>query len=1059
MQEKSPMEEEVLSISETAKRLDISIADVKTLVQQQILHPKRNRSRLLVFSPSEINRIKSNTGLTLSDEAAQVGAQLQREIHTSFAFIQKGILFLGWSVLGYCCLVIFFAILFILFPLQAAEWFGYTTRSFVSPLAAESGAVLGTQTNLFQEEAMNSLQAVFKPVNRVSLNIVKYINPTAYARVSKVSILDPNDILTFDASGGVTALQPIKLPQSSFLEVGDSGLVTNLNSEYLQGKKPGNNVGDIALVQDPVAVQSVPVSEIAGAVASPITVQEITNTIAGNTIITSSNTVTGLTNANFSGNAGITNANLANPGIRIETTGPLIGGGAVSLGGVVTLSCPTCTTGSSSSASFITVAASGSNSTISDGDTFTLAAGNNITTANDGAGTITVGTSATPLFTTVNGLTIANNGSNTFSLAGGKTLSVANSLTFLGTDGTTFTFPASTDTLIGLTASQTLTNKTLSAASNSISGLGTSNFSSTAISQWTNDTGFITSSTVNTLTNKTIAAGANTITGLTNTNLSGAAGITNANLANSSVTVNTTGPLSGGTTVSLGGSINLSCPTCLASGGTLFTLAATSGMDSSITQGSTLILSAGSNLTTTNNGSGGITVATTATPTFTTINGLTITNNGTNTLSIAAGKTLSANNSLIFSGIDGTTLTFQGTDTYVGRATTDTFTNKTLAASSNTISGLTNTNLSGSAGITNANLANSSLTITTSTGISGGGLVSLGSGLTLTNSGVTSLLGTSNQVNVSGATGDVTLSLPQNIHTSATPTFSHLNLSNTANQLVLGTSNTGTLSWSPTTTRTLTLPDGTDTLVGKTTTDVLTNKTLSAPAINGTVTTTGLTLPAFIASGNIIGSGTPTIASFGSINGLTFTAASDGFTIAGGTTARTLTFTGADLTLGSIIKPTAAGALSMQSTGAHALKLDSGGLAEVNIATESASAVNIGRSGITTTISGTASANNLKVGNGTTIVKHLSGTNTFDAAGIALGSCGDIGTVTVTGASLGDTVTATPTVVSSGIETLLLNWNAYVSSSNTVTIRACSVATLGTQNPANQTWRADVWQH
>jgi len=38
-----------------------------------------------------------------------------------------------------------------------------------------------------------------------------------------------------------------------------------------------------------------------------------------------------------------------------------------------------------------------------------------------------------------------------------------------------------------------------------------------------------------TLTNKTIAAGSNTITGLTNTNLSGTAGISNANLANSTI--------------------------------------------------------------------------------------------------------------------------------------------------------------------------------------------------------------------------------------------------------------------------------------------------------------------------------------------------------------------------------------------------------------------------------------------------------------------------------------------------------------------------------------------
>lgn len=46
------------------------------------------------------------------------------------------------------------------------------------------------------------------------------------------------------------------------------------------------------------------------------------------------------------------------------------------------------------------------------------------------------------------------------------------------------------------------------------------------------------------------------------------------------------------------------------------------------------------------------------------------------TVTVTTGKTLNASNTLSFAGTDSTTITFQGTDTYVGRATTDTLTNK-----------------------------------------------------------------------------------------------------------------------------------------------------------------------------------------------------------------------------------------------------------------------------------------------------------------------------------------------------------------------------------------------
>ena len=97
--------------------------------------------------------------------------------------------------------------------------------------------------------------------------------------------------------------------------------------------------------------------------------------------------------------------------------------------------------------------------------------------------------------------------------------------------------------------------------------------------------------------------------------------------------------------------------------------------------------------------------------------------------------------------------------------------------------------------INNNELENDDVTITAGTGLSGGGTVALGGTITLNNDGILDVVGTVNQVNVAKAAGVATLSTPQDIHTTASPTFDGMTLNNvtpgssSSNVLVLNGAN------------------------------------------------------------------------------------------------------------------------------------------------------------------------------------------------------------------------------------------------------------------------------
>jgi len=305
----------------------------------------------------------------------------------------------------------------------------------------------------------------------------------------------------------------------------------------------------------------------------------------------------------------------------------------------------------------------------------TTTAGNSLTINSNGTGTINVGTDT-------------DNESLNFGTGGGVKDVTIGSLT--GASTTTI-WSGTSGILIGDRA----VNKQINIGGNIFNATDTVNISTNGASPDTISIGNANAGTTLSLTSgvwsiaTTGVATGLSISGSTNT----LSNIPNSALTNSSVSL---AGNSGSGTVALGGTLTLN-----GSGGTTTSVS-----------GSTVTINS---------------------PTITPLNvrETDLTPSVSPTTTIEFGPTVTSSDEFIVSDETGGVARIRVGNKVVLTDASQILTNKTIDAASNTISNLTNANLSGSAGITNANLANSSITFA---GNAGSGVISLGGTETITGS-------------------------------------------------------------------------------------------------------------------------------------------------------------------------------------------------------------------------------------------------------------------------------------------------------------------------------------
>ena len=321
--------------------------------------------------------------------------------------------------------------------------------------------------------------------------------------------------------------------------------------------------------------------------------------------------------------------------------------------------------------------------------TGTTLSGMTVTTT---TGTLTVPNGVTITAPSVTGLTMATlTGTETLTnktltsptlvtpVLGVATATSLNGLTVTTTTGTltipngiTLTGPAASGTAATLAGTETLTNKTFSLGSNTLTA--TSAQLATAVSNETGS-GALVFGTSPTLTTPVLGvATATSLNGLTVTASTGTLTVTNLKTLAVSNSLTLTGTDSSSVNFGAGGVVAYQSDTLAAFAAT--TSAELAGIMSNETGSGLLVFGTSPTLTTPNIG-----VAT-----ATSVNKVTITAPASSSvLTIDNGKTFRAANTMILAGTDSTTITFQGTDTYVGRATTDTLSNKSINLGFNTL--------------------------------------------------------------------------------------------------------------------------------------------------------------------------------------------------------------------------------------------------------------------------------------------------------------------------------------------------------------------------------------
>lgn len=163
-------------------------------------------------------------------------AEQQNTIRGLQRFREKIVFCLVAIVSAFLTVTSIIVIMFWFFPESTAG-----TLDYVQPI--------GHSKKYFFKTAPSFVAQGLQPFAMIARSIVETFNPQLKSIIEPAeTIQGVNQIFSPDPQGNIVSNYILTFPDSSYLHIPDQRLVVNLNSNFVRGKSPGENVGDLAVV-------------------------------------------------------------------------------------------------------------------------------------------------------------------------------------------------------------------------------------------------------------------------------------------------------------------------------------------------------------------------------------------------------------------------------------------------------------------------------------------------------------------------------------------------------------------------------------------------------------------------------------------------------------------------------------------------------------------------------------------------------------------------------------------------------------------------------------------